>query len=274
MPTNIAPAVTAAYTPIVNVPLDGEYCNSQALQAMLLPALNRAEYLRQLLESAPWKRSLIHEDFTGDIRVSGTDWTFDFPWQGTALGNLTVTNPAAIAGSIGRAHFENTSGSTTAHRWHRAFSLGQMSQFRRAVCKFQLGSIATGMGFEFGVGNGSNANVNSHVDEFPGVSVSFLRSASTNIRGRSWDGTNQTFVDTGFAMPADTEVIADLRHNGAGAWTLSINGGVAVAISLTLPSLSSQMNVFWRFNTPNSGLKRQLQLDFIRFELEDASRVV
>jgi hypothetical protein len=63
MPVDISGAVTATYEATINVPLDGEYANSAALQDTALALANRVEYLRQGQESGPWREARFFDDF-------------------------------------------------------------------------------------------------------------------------------------------------------------------------------------------------------------------
>ncbi len=278
MPVNIAPSVTPVYTATVNVPLDGEYANSAALQSTALALANRTEYVRQLVESAPWKTYRIVEDFCADQYTPNVDaYFYDERWHTSGVGldaNITLGSASTAANAIGVQRFSNVSGSAVEARFRKSFSLAKYAQFRRFVARLRTGSIVAGNTFEAGAIRSTDATPLDTGAPRDVMSWTFNPSASPNWRVRTDDGAAQTFTDSGIAVVADTDYVLDLRHDGAGGLTMFI-GGVACGVPVAnVPSMALDTTAQWKFAMPAAGANRRWDFDLLFWEFTDTARVL
>lgn len=277
MPIDVSSAVEPTYEPTVLVPLDGEYANSAQLQNMMLGALNRIEYLRQGLESAPWRESVIFDDFTIPLTVvdGASMYASDTMWDTTGSTNwasLTISGLGDVE-HIGLMRLTNASGNVTEALLRKTLGLCPIGALQRITCQLRTGNIASGNSCEVGL--------SPNLDPTPGdtsvpkqcVTATFIPSASANWRLRVHDGTTETFQDTGVPVVAGQWYQLDLTNTGS-AYALSIDGAAPVSISSPLPSPTGAATLLMKFANPTSGATRRWDVDFIRSVIAAPDRVL
>lgn len=265
MPVNIAPLVTATYDAAVQVPLDGEYANSTALQAMVLPVANRVEYLKQVLEDAPWREVSVFEDFLAPVHeVDADEYYADTAWvMNSAFSGYTKTSIPAFGDSMGLIVASNNGGSALNALSRKSEGCLVTSQVRRAVARIQVGSIAAGMGFACGF---------NFVGDTEKVAAAFDPAVSPNWLLRT--GSGFVTVNTGVVVAPGVWYELDLQHDGALGFTLSVNGSAPVAAVAGLGLVTDVVSPFWRMLSPNAGANRFFYVDFVYYRAISAARVV
>jgi hypothetical protein len=266
MSVNIAPLVTPTYDATVPVPADGEYANSAALQAMVLPVANRVEYLRQVLEDAPWREVSIFEDFLAPVHeVDADEYYADTAWvMNSAFSGYAKTSIPAFGDALGLIVASNSSGGALSALSRKTEGCIKVENFRRATARIQVGSVAAGMGFTIGLDFVGGAETMAAV---------FAPATSANWLLR--DATGFLSVDTGVPVAINTWYTLDLVHDGALGFTLSVNGSVpVVANPAGLPALIDVVTPAWKMITPAAGANRFFYIDYIYFRDISAGRVV
>lgn len=264
MSVNIAPNVTPTYDAALPVPADGEYANSAALQAMVLPVANRVEYLRQGLESAPWREVAIFEDFLAPVHeVDADEYYADTPWvMNTAFSGYTKTSIPAFSDAMGLIVAENTSGGALSALSRKSEGCIQRTNFRRAVARVQVGSVIAGMGFTIGLNFMGGAEA---------VAAVFAPAVSPNWVLRNSAGS----VNTGVVVAPGVWYELDLVHDGALGITLSVNNSTPVnqnpgAVGL----LGDVLTPAWNMITPAAGANRFFYVDFLYFRAISQNRAL
>jgi hypothetical protein len=272
MPVDIASAVTPEYTASINVPLDGEQATSASLQAMILPVANRVEFLRQVDESAPWIRSEIFEDFrVSRAALANGDSLWERHWVGLAPSADWTISQALFLDALGCVRFRNASGSATQWYSHEDVTSNYFSALRRIVARVRAGNISTGMNFDVGISGIAGGSITGTGDR---VSCLFHPATSPNWQLRTANGASDSLVDTGVPVAADTWYQLDLVADGAGEYTLSIDGDTPVTAVSNKPSLTDFGGLHWMIEAPNAGATRDWILDFIYARFDQTDRVI
>lgn len=262
MPTNIASTVTATYDASIPVPLDGEYAHQAALANMVRPVANRAEYLRQRLEGAPWTTLEILEDFCSliDNSDAGSPHLIcDQAWIFSETNTATLA-PQSSSAARSALRISTAGGSAVSARLRKQFSQ-EYSEFERFGCRVAMQSIALAdLNVEIGLisATGSNAPL-----EASGTAISLVGNPTVNPNWcfRTRDGAAETLADSGVTIVAGTHVIAEIVPSGA-AYAASINGGSPVLLTANVPSSAAVAGPQIRCAFPNAGASRQIDIDF------------
>ncbi len=279
--TNIAGTITPTYDASIPVPGDGDYANQAALIAMVKPIANRAEYLRAILEDAPWLRSDFFEDFfvDGTADAAAAQAKYNTLWTFTRTGTPSIGQTTVVdADSIGVLDLTNSSGSASAAHFSKGNIVGvgpalaQMSSFRRAVARVRVLSIVSGMNFEIGLGtNGQNGVAEAAAS----ITAIFQPSASPNWRLRTHTGGAAVHVDTGVPVAINTWYQLDLTSDGVSVVSLSVDGATPVtAAPGDLPAMSTICSFLTRFESPNAGAGRTWRCDFVYGRFSATGRVL
>lgn len=276
MPTNISSSVTAEYTAAIPVPDDGEYASHAALANAIRPVANRAEYLRDLVEVAPWRIVSIFEDFLA-ARVSSlpdhAQWDQLWNSSNDDVGSWNIAD-LDFEDALGVVRFLNTSGSASASRYRKSFSMARFENVRRITARVRASSVASGMNLEIGWLRSTDPNPGNEDSPSHAASVVFMPSSSANWRLRTDDGSSSTYVDTGVPVAADTWYQLDLVHDGALGVTLSIDGATPVGALTTIPALDDEGSLQWKIAAPAAGANRAWILDFIAGRFDVPGRVI
>lgn len=264
MPVDIASAVVPEYTAAIPVPLDGEYATSATLIDMVAPLANRIEFLRQGIDSDPWRRTVDFEDFarqdlTGDVLSADGVWTLnESPAVFTALG-VVGGDPDAY----GLLQLLNSSGSANSARLARDSTAlpGRFDQIETLAIRTSVNSIASGMGIEFG----AYSNLISGIAQATGDGVGwiFQPSASPNWRLRSVLGGADTYIDSGIAVVAGQQYLLRIDQTAPGTFVGRLDAGSPLTVVATIPGAGSSCAHQCKFITPNAGANRSFTLDFI-----------
>jgi hypothetical protein len=273
MPQNIASAVTPAYSSQIPVPLDGEYANNVALGAMVLPVANRVEYLRQRIETAPWTRAVIFDDFS-KIAQADADRVFsDTVWSmsGTKDANITLVDGSAGADEFGVMRIQDTSGSGATFRIYKSFDAFRFVNFRRMVARVRTSVVQANHDLEIGM---LRSTVELPWDtSVPSSALSFgFQGAAAPWKLRTNDGTTNGQTNSAIPVVASTWYVLDLRYDGASQADLYVNGVLAATRNLTLPVGTLTGTPQLKFATGTTGT-RNVDVDFIYFEGATPNRV-
>jgi hypothetical protein len=264
MPIDIASSVVPEYTAAIPVPLDGEYATSATLIDMVAPIANRIEFLRQGIDSDPWRRTVDFEDWArqdldGEI-LSGDSGTWalnESPQVFTALGVV-----GGDANAYGRLQLLNSSGSASSARLARDPTAlpGRFDQIESLAARMSVDSIASGMGVEFG----AFSNLISGIAQATGDGVAwiFQPSASPNWRLRSVLGGASTLIDSGIAVSAGTQYLLRIDQTAPGTFVGRVDDGSPHTVVSTIPGASSSCAHQTKFITPNAGANRSFTIDF------------
>lgn len=258
MPVNIAPLVTPTYDAVISAPLDGEYANSAALQALVLPIANRTEYLKQALEDAPWRECTIMEDFLAPVHeIDADEFYADTAWVMNAAFSTYSKTPIVVVDSddaLGYFVASNATAGALSALVRKTEGCVVAKDVRRAAARVWVGSIAAGMGFSVGF---------DFVGGAPAVRAVFEPATSPNWLLQSDGGfVNQ---NTGIPVTAAAWTLLDLEHNGTGTWSLSVNGAAATTYAPASPVVTNPITPCWKLVTPAAGANRYFYVDFIYF---------
>jgi hypothetical protein len=282
MPVDIASGVTAEYTAVIPVPLDGEYANSDALQAMVKPIADRVEYMKQRFDDAPWARSEFFDDFVSGGTAGSSTFLADTLWQlfGTNAATFSNSgNSTLLDGTtFGILEVNHAAGTVSSNLLSKGVisgvgnTLGEMASFRRSTVRVRTGNIASGMNFEIGLDNDSAHAVGG---SSAAITAVFQPSVSANWRLRAHDGASAVFTDTGVPVVADTWYQLDLVSDGLSVVSLSINGAAAVVADAgDLPAMTTDCAFVMRFGFPAAGASRTWLVDFVHGRFELTGRVL
>jgi hypothetical protein len=263
MPINIAPVVTPVHTPSVNVPLDGEYCNSQALQAMMLPGLNRTEYLRQLIEQDPLVRVEVRDDFSAVNLLSPTGVQGDTTWQSNVGGASWFAEMAAGAKDEdhpGGLRIVANSGNAAIYKLPDSYAI---SRVERMVIHVRLGPASVAFaGFEFGLSAGFSSSINT-----TGVNAwtaQYDRSVGGNWLHRTGNSGGNSRPSAGVAVAFEAWNRIELYVNGGNLF-MKVNNGTPHQAGGTLPTTSALLTPIIRFNGTSSSPEHNIDAVYYRF---------
>lgn len=263
MPVDISASFTPTFDASAPVPADAEYANHAALANMVRPAFNRTEYLKQILEGAPWVKSGFFEDFLNPTLSVGNSRIWDGHWlvESTTLSYSHISG-AGSSDEAGVVLIQNSTGGAITSAARKAEGIIRAEAFRRLVCRVRIFDVGAGMGFHLGLAFNGGVSV---------INLSFLQSQSANWQLRT--NADNDLVDTSEVAVAGSFHLLDLRHDGAGNWTGSVDGSTPVAPGPDVPSLNDVCTPEFVFTTPAAGASRAVNLDFIYFELATPGRV-
>ena len=264
MPIDIASAVVPEYTAAVPVPLDGEYATSAALTDMVAPLANRIEFLRQGIDSDPWRRSVYFEDF-GRMALSSEVLSADNVWsllQSPTALTASVGSPGD-AGTLGVGILTNSSGSATSARLVQDPNAlpARFEQIETLAIKVRVANIATGMGLEFGCFSNQISGIAQATGE--GVAWIFQPSASPNWRLRSVNGGSSTLIDSGVAVVAATQYLLRIDQTAPGTFVGRVDAGSPLTVVTNIPTATSACGHQVKLITPSSGATREFHFDFV-----------
>ena len=264
MPIDIASAVVPEYTAAIPVPLDGEYANSEALTDMVAPLANRVEFLRQGIDSDPWRRSVYFEDF-GRMALDGEVLSADNVWS-------LLQSPSALTAAVGannganvygRGVLINSSGSAVSARLvpDSAALPGQFAMIEALAISARVDNIDSGMGLEFGCFSNQISGVAQATGD--GIAWIFQASASPNWRLRSVQGGSDTYIDSGIAVSAGTQYVLRIDQTAPGTFVGRVDDGSPHTVVATIPTSTTSCGHQLKLITPSAGANREFHLDFI-----------
>lgn len=258
MPVDIAGAVEAEYTATIPVPLDGEYANSSALEAMILPLANRIESIHQSVVISSFEAPTIREDWFNGVKdgavVYGDAGPWDYAESGTAWDSPIQSTIGLVSGAAGMLFLQNASGTAAT------------MQFKKPalITRNHIARIS----FRFNMPPGSKANVKAQLGMFAGGSTAigsgdtsgigmiYDPSVHANFRTVGVSGGVYTYTDTG-VVPADNthyqfDIIQDTTTLDI---YMNIQGSGAYAFA-GLPLAGIPLSPDCRFGSLNSGTRR------------------
>jgi hypothetical protein len=271
MPTDISGAVAAEYTETIPVPLDGEYANSTALQAMVLPLANRIEYLNQGLIEAPFEQPFIREDWFSVEKVGSLVHGDTGPWNyaesAAAFSDPLQSSGSATSGSAGMMRFENASGTAAVAEFRKKCLIAR-NKVRRLSARIHMLSTTTNKSFFLGMTNlGGGTTIGS--GDTSAFGVIYDPAVHANIRTVGVSGGVYTYTDTGVPPAAGTHYQLDIEQDpNTLAMTLNIQGSGAYAIA-GLPAIGTDLIPVAKLGSTNSG-SRQFNWDLFYLGLNVA----
>jgi hypothetical protein len=264
MSVNIAGSVAPTYDAAIPVPLDGEYANSAALQAMILPIANRAEYLRQIVEEDPLRFVEIREDFSAVNLLSPTGVQGDTTWQSNVGGSSWFNAVSDVAAQDedhqGILKIQENSGSACIYKMPNSFPI---SRVQRAIVHVRLGAAGVPFtGFEFGFSAGTSATVNT-----TGVNAwtaQYDPAVGGNWLHRTGNAGGNTRTSVGSAVTFGAWNRIEL-YVESGNLFMQVNNGTPHQATLTLPVTSALLTPIIRFNGNSSSPQHNLDAVYYRF---------
>jgi hypothetical protein len=259
-----------SYQDGTGTPLEKDWVNDQFgfQQALLADAgivpsgspdqVGASQYLdavRAIASATPRRELVIFEDFKSDhVTTSSGNEAWDERWT-TSAPSLTYSSVVAYGDdALGIGGFTNASAAAITARYRKADGMFQMASLRRIACRVRLYSIASGMGFRVGTIFPSTPT--------PCISAVFQPATSPNWLLQTDGGFVN--VNTGVPVVAGVFYVLDLRHDGAGHYTLSVNGSAPVApAGPSVPDPAASVTPEWVLSTPASGANRTHNIDYV-----------
>lgn len=225
MPTNVSSLVTAEYTAVVPVFADTEPVNEAGFVAMMVPALNRTEFLRQNLPNLATQvsrvQSRIEEFGAVDWNNSRNVLHADLNWKTAFNGSPIVTgaagatdNPSGVSVdlSVSGHSFAAFLGSQATSAPLRAAQIG------RAAFIVQMPTTAANRDARYGFSQDANAlNGGTHGLAF----VQLETEANWQIKLKTSGG--EDTIDTGVVIDEDDTYLLEIVRNSDGSFTMSID---------------------------------------------------
>lgn len=273
MPTQVQSLIDGfpVYEPIVSVPSTGEVVTQNALSDTAVALGRRIEWVKSRAELA-YKRSIANEDFIALGATDSVGYVWDERWQDSNVSaNFVISNLVAENDSVGGVRFSNSTGSVANGCLRKSNRLCTFDAALRAVARVRFGSTASGMGWEHGFSNNSQAAIASVSGDRHCVSAIYEPSANANFRLRVDDGSATLYYASSIAPALNTWYQLAVEKV-AGAWTLYIDGVQQAVASSGAPGGTAFANIFWKVNTPNSGANRTVDADFVSAEINAAGR--
>lgn len=277
MATDLAPSAEAEFTSVIQAPDDGDPLNAAAIINMLLPIINRTEFLNAGLVTEPWKGSEVYDDFTlasldsgGTILHTGhSNWFY----QTSGSATHTLFTPAVDADTTGVLR-DSVGGAATGNwRIRQAFDQFRFSQLRQIDLRIAFEDVASLSGriFEAGLIRQSSIGArNLSTDD----AVSLLYD---DDEGAGWYlRTVNAGSESVIAVPSSTMTDGvfgnlTLLHDGAGVWVASFDGGDTATAVGNLPPQTDTATCQIKYEVPSTG-DRDFDLDYIRFRFATSGR--
>jgi hypothetical protein len=234
MPVDIAPQVTPTYDAVINAPLDGEYANAAALQALVLPVANRVEFLNQGLIDSPFQSPFIKEDWFSVLKVGTAIHGDCGPWvyseSAAAFSDPVQATNGLVSGTAGLSRWSNASG-TAAVIQIRKPCLITRTHVRKVSFRMQMFSTTANKALQMGMFDvGGGTTIGS--GDTSGFGVIFDPAVHANFRTVGVTGGVYTYTDTGippvagfhyqFDIDQDPDtLVCTLNISGAGAYAFA-----------------------------------------------------